>query len=141
MYPTMRNRPLATRYIQDNDNIPLEPEHLSGIFEKERDTPQRYLVSNLSKSGIGSFGREAQAAYLLDQVLIAIERRADVEEEMKPIGLAIQRLFGTVMEQTEGRWDVCCGSIQMILTCVPLNPFHLASFSEAKRRHHTIYVT
>jgi hypothetical protein len=79
----------------------------------------RNLVSATTLPSVGTYGRHAQAAYLLDRVLLAVD--TDVVDDMRWGELYIldhmlQALLATVMEQVGGRWGVYCGATAMILT-------------------------
>lgn len=112
----MHGRPLATRPIRDDDYLPLEPELLDGSRHDLMGPTFRYFVSAISLPGVGSFGREAQATYLLDRVRIVIEAGQTSEHSLYPLGCELQNLLGTVMEQVSGRWGIYCGATQMLIS-------------------------
>lgn len=81
------------------------------------------LVSPLTFGGVGSFGREAQAAYLLDRVLSAI-KIADIEvkqAELSRIDGELQSFLSIVMDQCGGTWGLYCGSIAIIIRYVNIS--------------------
>jgi hypothetical protein len=115
----MRGRPLATRYIRDDDYLPLESDDLDESTADILDPTFRYFVSATSLPGVGSFGRQAQATYLLDKVL----QRVDVEAldettwwELYHLDRELQALLSIIMEQASGKWGVYCGATSMTIT-------------------------
>jgi hypothetical protein len=117
--PQMNGRPLATRYIRDDDYMPVELEDLDDGFGDITESVPRYFVSATALPGVGTFGRHAQAAYLLDRVLLAV----DVDElddtrwsELCILDHTLQPLLSTIMEQVGGRWGVYCGATAMVIT-------------------------
>src|ERR1700744_4058197 len=79
--PLMNGRPLATRYIRDDDFLPLEREDLEDNVGATLDPMFRNYVSAITLPDVGTFGRHAQAAYLLDRVLLAVD--ADIFDESR----------------------------------------------------------
>jgi hypothetical protein len=124
--PAMHGRPLATRSIREDDYLPLEAEDFESGLVSSLEPTFRYFVSATSLPGVGSFGREAQATYLLDKVRIAIESGDTSHNTMYPIGRELQSLLGTVMDQVAGKTKDFCGAIQMLITS--LYTLHQASF-------------
>jgi hypothetical protein len=113
----MKDKPLATRVTNEEDNVPLETADLEGGEEGIFNSTPRYFVSALSPLPmIGYFGREAQAVYLFDKVLLAIERDGKPHEDLRPIGIELRKLLGPVMEQGGGRCSLFCGAISIIIT-------------------------
>jgi hypothetical protein len=110
----MSGRPLATRPIRDNDYLPMEPDEMDVVSEFTN-PKTRYFVSALNLSGIGSFGREAQATYLYDKVRLTIDAGKSGVYYLYPLGRQLQTLLSTVMEQVAGRWGVYCGATQMLI--------------------------
>ncbi|KAN0105047.1 hypothetical protein V8E51_010792 [Hyaloscypha variabilis] len=114
----MHGRPLATRPIRDDDYLPLEPEFLDGSRSDMMEPTFRYFVSAISLPGVGPFGREAQATYLLDRVRMVIEAGQTSEHTLYPLGCELQNLLGTVMEQVAGRWGIYCGATQLLISAL-----------------------
>jgi hypothetical protein len=114
----MHGRPLATRSIREDDYLPLEAEDFESGLVSSLEPTFRYFVSATSLPGVESFGREAQATYLLDKVRIAIESGDTSHNTMYPIGRELQSLLGTVMDQVAGKTKDFCGAIQMLITYV-----------------------
>lgn len=117
--PQMYGRPLATRYIRDSDYLPLELEDLDEGFDDTIELEPRYFVSATTLPDVGTFGRHAQAAYLLDRVLLVVD--ADKLDEARWAELykldhTLQPLLGSIMEQVGGRWGVYWGATAMVIT-------------------------
>jgi hypothetical protein len=112
-------RPLATRYIRKDDYMPLESEDLEETVQYMAHPTFRYYVSATALPNIGSFGRQAQAAYLLDRVLLVTDTEVLDEArwaELSNLDQALQELLGTVMEQVAGRLEVYCGATALAIT-------------------------
>lgn len=112
----MRDRPLATRLTRDDDYLPMETSDLELSAVNPSNLSLRYFVSATSIPGVGSYGREAQAYYLLDKVRTAIEQGRTDPYTLYPLGLELQSLLSTVMEQIAGRWGIFCGANSIIIT-------------------------
>jgi hypothetical protein len=115
----MTGRPLATRYIRDDDFLPLEGEDLDEGAGNILDPVFRNYVSAITLPDVGTFGRHAQAAYLLDRVLLAVD--AEFLEgsrwtELYTLHNTLQTLLSVVMEQVGGRWGVYCGATAVTVT-------------------------
>jgi hypothetical protein len=117
----MGGRPLATRYIRDDDFLPIELHDLDEGAGNPVDSMFRNHVSAIALPDVGTFGRHAQAAYLLDRVLPAVN--VDVIDHSKWAAELIssahdtlERLLSTVMGQAGGRWGVYCGATAMMVT-------------------------
>lgn len=99
--------------------MPLESEDLEEIVQYMAHPTFRYFVSATALPSIGSFGRQAQAAYLFDRVLLVTD--ADVLDEARWAELsyldqALQELLGMIMEQVAGRLEVYCGATALAIT-------------------------
>ena len=115
----MNGRPLATRYIREDDCMPLEVGDLDESTGQPTESILRYFVSATMLPDVGTFGRHAQAAYLLDRVLLAV----DIDEldearwaELYNLDHTLQPLLGSVMEQVGGRWGAYCNATAMVIT-------------------------
>ena len=115
----MNGRPLATRYIRGNDFLPLEREDLDEGAEIIPEPMFRNFVSAITLPDVGTFGRHAQAAYLLDRVLLAVDAD-DLNEtrwaELYNLDHILQPLLSTIMEQAGGRWGIYCGATALVMT-------------------------
>jgi hypothetical protein len=79
----------------------------------------RNFVSATTLPDVGTFGRHAQAAYLLDRVMLAVD--VDILDERGWVELyklhdTLQLLLSTIMEQVGGRWGVYCGATALTIT-------------------------
>lgn len=80
-------------------------------------------VSALTFDGIGSLGREVQAAYLLDQVLVAM-KIADLEVKLSSlsrIDSELQLFLGVLLHLCHGGWGVYCGSVSITIRYVDVS--------------------
>ncbi|KAH6673299.1 hypothetical protein B0J14DRAFT_700321 [Halenospora varia] len=116
--PDISNRPLATRSICGEDHLPLEPEDLSGQGGETTSFQYRYPVSATSLASLGSFGRDAQATYLMEKVRNAIQAGQVYGDNLVVLGSELQSVLGMVMTQTAGRCGVYCGSSQMLIAAM-----------------------
>jgi hypothetical protein len=114
----MRDRPLATRLIREDDYLPVETADLERSAMDPINLSLRYFVSATTIQGVGSYGREAQAYYLLDKVRTVIDQGRTDPYTLYPLGLELQNLLSTVMAQIDGRWAVFCGANSIIITYV-----------------------
>jgi hypothetical protein len=112
----MSGRPLATRNISDDDYLPLESDDLDELTVYSVQPAFRYFVSATSLPGVGPFGREAQAVYILDKVRMVLEVGLVNEHTLRPLGLEAQNLLSIVMEQVSGKWGIYCGATQFLIT-------------------------
>ena len=117
--PMMNGRPLATRYIRNDDFLPLEMEGLDENAGIASEPLCHNYVSETTLPDIGSFGRHAQAAYLLDTVLLAVD--AEILDETRwsqiyTLHYTLQTLLSTIMEQVGGRWGAYCGATSLTVT-------------------------
>ncbi|TVY73163.1 hypothetical protein LSUE1_G005657 [Lachnellula suecica] len=111
----MQGRPLSTRPIRDDDCIPLEPADLAGDVDFSKTPAQRYPVSAISLPSVGSFGKEAEAAYLLDKVLAVVASRETSDKAFITLGCELQMLLATVVDSSAGDAGSYCGATQIII--------------------------
>lgn len=109
---TFQGRNLATRFPTAHSKIPYEAD-LDHYPVPERLTLAASWGDN---STVGCFGREAQAAFLLDQVLAIVESGA-----IKSTSTAMQvdedlwSFLHILLDQCRGVRGVCCGAIAIVL--------------------------
>lgn len=75
----------------------------------------RPSVSALTGLDIGGFGREVQAAFLVDQLIVALKlTEIDIQyAELSRIDGDLQSFLSILMTQQDGTRGVYCGSIAM----------------------------
>jgi hypothetical protein len=117
--PQVSGRPLATRYIRENNYLPLESGDLDDPNMDLVEPIFRHLASTTTLADVGTFGREAQATYLLDRVLVAVD--GDEIDDSKLVEIfaldaLLQPFLSMVMEQVGGRWGFYCGANSMAIT-------------------------
>ena len=105
-----------------DDRLPSETELLDRNEPADIKPMMSLPVSALNFGGIGSFGRQAQAAYLLDQ-LLTTTKIADIEvkqAELSRIDGDLQSFLSIVMDQCRGTWGLYCGSIAITIRYVDM---------------------
>jgi hypothetical protein len=110
----MDGRPLATRPIQDDEHLPLEAEELAGTV-RVMSPRYRYCVSATTLPNIGTFGRECQAIYLLAKSQTVVRDVDFNQQKLMTLGLEMQGLLSTVMNQTAGRWGHYAGATKSLI--------------------------
>jgi len=110
----MRGRPFATRAIREEDYLPLECAELAGEIDHSTGPVFRYYVSAISLPGVGPFGREAQAIYLMDKVRRTVSMNTD-DNTLVALGSELQALLSTVIDQVGGKWSGFCGATQALI--------------------------
>ena len=119
---TSQCQPFATEFPSMGDHLPSEIELLDRNESADIKPMMSLPVSALTSGGIGSFGRQAQAAYLLDQLLTAI-KIIDIEvkqAELFRIDGELQSFLSIVINQCRGTWGLYCGSIAMTIRYVDM---------------------
>lgn len=79
----------------------------------------RCFASSTSLPGVGTFGREAQAAYLLDRVLMSVDGEGMTDAQwtdLFTLDQTIQPFLCMVMDQVGGRWGYYCGATALAIT-------------------------
>jgi hypothetical protein len=114
---TTPNQPFATEFPDINGSLPSEAD----VLDRKSGTNFRPIiglsVTSFIASNIGGFGRHAQAAYLLDQVLKTI-KMPDLDgmhTELSRIDSEMQLFLGVVMEQSCGTWAPYCAAISITI--------------------------
>lgn len=110
----MDGRPLATRVIRDDEYLPLEAEELAGTV-RVMSPRYRYFVSAATLPNVGTFGRECQAIYLLAKAQTVVQDVDFNQEKLMTLGLEMQGLLSTVMNQTAGRWGHYSGATKSLI--------------------------
>jgi hypothetical protein len=75
------------------------------------------LVSSFITIEVGGFGRSAQAASLLDEVLKCFDAR-DLRARLihlNSLDFTLQSFLNVVMEQRQGKWGIYCGAIAIAI--------------------------
>lgn len=77
----------------------------------------KYQLGDMCNENIGSFGREAQATYLLQRVfnIMTTDDTKAILEEILILDADIQTFLGIVMNQSGGTWGLCCGSVAITI--------------------------
>jgi hypothetical protein len=110
----MEGRPLATRSIREEEYLPLEAEEMAGTAPVM--SPRyRYFVSAITLPNIGTFGRECQSTYILGKAQTAVQEANFNQDKLMTLGLEMQSLLSTVMNQTAGRWGPYHGATKNLI--------------------------
>jgi len=141
----MNGRPMATKSIREDAYLPLESSCLDHNMKNTTDVPYRYFVSSISVPGVGTFGREAQAVWLLDRVLVAIDVEVLNESafsELHRLDDMLQPFLSMILEQAGGGWGEYCSAIALTITYADIphdfESFRLTSFRALYTLHFRI---
>ena len=97
------------------EDLPSEPEYLdrNPVTVYSEHQP----LADWNNESIGSFGRSAQATYLLSRVFesMKIDDPKIRQEMLSTIDVNLQQLLGIVMKQCRGTWSPYCGSNAIII--------------------------
>ncbi|EPE31177.1 Zn2/Cys6 DNA-binding protein [Glarea lozoyensis ATCC 20868] len=128
----MEGRPLATRSIREEEYLPLEAEEMAGTAPVM--SPRyRYFVSATTLLNIGTFGRECQSTYILEKAQTAIQDPNFNQDKLMTLGLEMQSLLSTVMNQTAGRWGPYHGATKNLI--LGMYTLHCAALKSESIRH------
>ncbi|KPM44063.1 hypothetical protein AK830_g2441 [Neonectria ditissima] len=128
---TVPEQPLITTIAGGDSRLPTEPAILdqSNIlgFSKISHVP----VSSLSSLTVGSFGRAAQAAWLLDQVIKAFQDKSFESRliQLQALDGAIQELLGALMQQSDGKIGALCEAIAILVRAIFTLHWHIIGHS------------
>jgi hypothetical protein len=103
-----------------DDELPLEAADVDRPTHR-RFTNIRHLASTQSTSGIGPFGREAQATYLLSRVLDFVNPARlplAMPKEVLILDTELQAFLSGLVSECAGIWTICCGAIAMCIRSV-----------------------
>jgi hypothetical protein len=113
-------RPLAVDDPRNDDELPLEAAELDQITHQPCDS-LRHVVSTQDTNGIGAFGREAQATYLLSRVLTLINTSnfsLITPTVIYAIDAELQEFLTSLISQCAGTRRVYCGAIAVCIKLV-----------------------
>ncbi len=113
----MSETPIANkRFVAE---LPDMNEHLPVDFDllDQRPLPSRRpRVSDFRSQGVGSSGREVQAAYLHTNVQETISKKPSAAiEQLKALDHNLQRFFRDIICQAGTTWGTFCGSISFTI--------------------------
>lgn len=118
-------QPLVTVISDKEARLPFELEDLTQEEGVLYDTLPDLTVSCLTSPKIGGFGRVAQAAFLLDEVLKALSTKSVDSRLVKldALDAALQKFLAVVMQQChEVMGGFFCGAIALAIRSVHYSP-------------------
>lgn len=118
---TVPEQPLLTVVPGTKARLPSEPEALAQPNTPELSSRPNPTVSSLTSEGVGGFGRAAQAALLLDQVLKSFQNPNldDRLVHLDGLDTALQTFLTVVLEQSHGEPGPFCGAIALAIRSIP----------------------
>ena len=112
--------PLITAPPEETDFLP----HEVGDCNGDPNMNPGFRIIPVNRAGIGCYGRAAQAAYLLDRVIQAVNtsHNAAPDQVATLIYLdgELQRLLSVTMNKCHEEWGVHCGAVGASIRCVIL---------------------
>jgi hypothetical protein len=110
----MRDRPLASQHPTLNDYLPVDV----NAWESSPNTVSllgpRLDDGSMGLLGLDTFGREAQACYLLSQTLELRHQRIDTRN-VQTIATSLQRFLNLLMDPATGTWGTFCGATSLTI--------------------------
>jgi hypothetical protein len=109
------DQPFLTAIPSIENDLPSEFEFLDRTPDNVSSEYQPISVGN--KDNVGSFGRLAQATYLLSRAIEAtkIDDPEDRSKTLSDLDSDLQQLLGIVMQHGGGTWGPFCGAIAIII--------------------------
>ncbi|XXG99869.1 hypothetical protein Hte_006210 [Hypoxylon texense] len=129
---TTPEQPLVT-IIPDGDALlPTEPAVLEQIDYLDFNLIHRVAVSNINSVDVGGFGRSAQAAWLLDQVLngFKIQSLDSKLSQLKALDNTFQTFLGGLVHQGGGKGSVFCEAIAITIRALFALHTHVTSLPQ-----------
>ena len=121
------DQPLITRFPNSLEPLPSESAILDQNDIIHVNLKAHLSVSTVDVQHIGSFGRQTQAACLLDQVLNMIQI-IDIQTNLSEVAKADQNLMellGILLEKSDQEEEHYCGSIAICIRYVGMFPLLL----------------
>jgi hypothetical protein len=117
---TVSEQPLITVISSEDARLPTEPILLEQSEYLGPESVPYVPVSCLSSIDVGAFGRAAQAAWLLDQVLKGFEIPSLGSRliQLRNLDTALQTFLGVVMQQCDGKGGIFCEAIAITIRSV-----------------------
>lgn len=113
-------QPLVTVIPNGDSLLPTEPEILEQAEFRGPNIIPQVSVSSLSSVDIGGFGRAAQAAWLLDQVLngFKIQSFDSKLSQLEALDSTFQTFLGVLMQQSGGKVGKFCEAVAITIRLV-----------------------
>ena len=110
---SIANKPFVVELPDADEYLPVDFYHLDQGPRTDLDSSHYQRVSAFDSQGVGSFGREVQAAYLYTGVQEAmfISEPSVAMTQLKLLDSKLQRFFSDIMCQSGTTWGLYCGSL------------------------------
>jgi hypothetical protein len=128
---TVSDQPLLTVFPGAEARLPIESQVLDHLDTSDPESLLNIPVSCLTSPKVGGFGRTAQAACLLDQVLKGLDIQ-DIDSRLlllERLDTSIQVYLSLVMPQCQGQPGIFCAAMNIAIRSVhcsfslPRRPF------------------
>ncbi|KAH7127351.1 hypothetical protein EDB81DRAFT_907552, partial [Dactylonectria macrodidyma] len=126
---TVPEQPLVTVIAGGDARIPTEP----ALLEQNRILTINLIpvkeVSCLSSSDVGSFGRTAQAAWLLDRVLKVFQDQSFPSRlaQLQALDKTLQKFLGALFQESNGKRGILCEVIAITIKTIFILHWHILS--------------
>ncbi|KAI2622107.1 hypothetical protein GGS26DRAFT_247208 [Hypomontagnella submonticulosa] len=122
-------QPLVTVIPNGDSLLPTEPEILEQAEFRGPNIIPQVSVSSLSSVDIGGFGRAAQAAWLLDQVLngFKIQSFDSKLSQLEALDSTFQTFLGVLMQQSGGKVGKFCEAVAITIRALFTLHWHLSN--------------
>ncbi|KAI0380803.1 hypothetical protein F5Y04DRAFT_91959 [Hypomontagnella monticulosa] len=126
---TVLDQPLVTVIPNEDVILPTEPEVLELAEFQGYGLSPDVPVSNLESVNIGGFGRAAQAAWLLDQVLDSFKIQSlDTKlNQLEALDSTFQNFLGVLMQQSGGKVGKFCEAVAITIRALFTLHWHIPS--------------
>ncbi|KAI8633679.1 hypothetical protein F5Y19DRAFT_470921 [Xylariaceae sp. FL1651] len=127
------DQPLVTIFPGETSQLPIEPDVMDQRDIFNPGPISTVLLSSFFTVNVGGFGRAAQAASLLDQVLKAISM-LDLKGRLvhlDSLDSTLQSFLTVIMQQRDGNWGVYCGAIALAIRTLFTLHWHILDLAPA----------
>ncbi|RYP54700.1 hypothetical protein DL769_010305 [Monosporascus sp. CRB-8-3] len=128
---SVSDQPLVTVMPGGDAQLPTEPDFLEQSEYLDPESIPYIPVSSLSSVGVGGFGRAAQAAWLLAQVLkcFEIESLDSRTIQLQDLDTTLQAFLGVLIQPCSGTGAVFCEAIAITIRALFTLHWHILSQS------------
>ncbi|KAH7131697.1 hypothetical protein B0J13DRAFT_626759 [Dactylonectria estremocensis] len=126
---TVPEQPLVTAITSGDAKLPTEPALLEQNDLISFDSIPCIPVSYLSSPDVGSFGRTAQAAWLLDKILKVFQDQSFASRliQLQALDGTLQKFLGALFEQSNGKRGILCEVIGITIKAIFTLHWHILS--------------
>ena len=112
-------QPLMTTSPSGRDRLPTEPGQMERFSIQSHDASYEYIpVEALTNQAVRPFGRAAQAAWLLDRVILAI-RIPEIDptrlDKLAEVGVCLRIFLDSTMQQCDTSEEQFCEAIAITI--------------------------